>query len=535
VFLRGIGAAATGAAATAALSGCTLPGSPSSGAEPGNGDGNGAPTDPPATPCTTPATLPSEWAQEADVVVLGTGFAGLAAAVAAADANATVLVLEKLSEAEEGGNSKICGNMWWTPTSAAEGARYIKALCMGLTDDACIQMLAQEMSTLNDWLSAKLRLTATPIGIFQPEYPELPGAASVRTWTGPSGLWEPLRAAVSSRRVDVLHETPAVELIQDPSTREIKGVIARSGGREINIKCRRGIVLACGGFEFGHDLQAQHLPGWPVFGQGSPGNTGDGIRMAQKTGAALWHMNNALAHVGCFVPDPADPRSIPIPIALPAGCILVDRSGDRFMDEQRPNRHGFGHKELLFYFDGLKQAFTRIPCYAVFDETTRRAGKLEGGLAGWNGAHRTYRWSADNSAEIASGWIKKGQTLEALASACGADPATLSATVTRYNGFCAAGKDQDFGRSSSTLRALTTAPYYALPIHPVMYNTQGGPRRNEKCQVVTPSGAPIPRLYSAGELGSFWGWMYNGGGNAAEAVITGRLAGNNSAREPPWA
>jgi succinate dehydrogenase/fumarate reductase flavoprotein subunit len=467
-------------------------------------------------------------------VVLGTGFAGLAAAITAADANAKVLVLEKMSEAEEGGNSKICGNMWWAPTSAAEGAKYITALCMGLTDDACIQWLAGEMATLNDWLSSKLRLTATPLGIFQPEYPELPGSGAVRTWTGPSGLWEPLKAAVSSRRVDILYGTPAIDLIQDPSTREIKGVVAKSGGQTLNIKCKRGVVLACGGFEFGRDLQAQHLPAWPVFGQGTPGNTGDGIRMAQKAGAALWHMNNALAHVGCFVADPGDPKSIPIPLSLPAGVILVDKTGARFMDEKRPERHGFGHKELLFYFDGLKQAFTRLPCYGVFDEATRKAGRLQGGLSGWAGAHQTYSWSADNSAEVASGWIKKGQTVEALATAMGADAATLSATVTRYNGFCTAGKDQDFGRAASSLKALTTAPYYAIPIYPMMYNTQGGPRRNEKCQVVTPSGDPIPRLYSAGELGSFWGWMYNGGGNAAEAVVTGRLAGARSAGEAPW-
>ncbi len=548
-FLRGMGAAATGVAASAALSGCI----PLDGSGAGAGGTSQPPSDagstcpptpsntcdecPPAQQCPSPATLPSEWAQEVDVVVLGTGYAGLSAALSAADANAKVLVLEKMSKDEEGGNSKICGNMWWTPTSVDEGAKYVTALCMGLTDDACIQMLVGEMFKLNDWLSTTIHLTASPLGVFQPEYPELPGSASVRTWTNGSGagLWQPLRDAVAARGINVLYGTPAVDLIRDPSTGEIKGVIARTGGQDINIKCKRGVVLACGGFEFGHDLQAQYLPGWPVYGQGTPGNTGDGITMAQKAGAALWHMNNALAHVGCFVPDPNDSKSIPIPIALPTECILVDKSGSRFMDERRAERHGFGHKEFLFFFDGLAQSFPRIPCYALFDENARRAGKLEGGLAGWNGAHQTYSWSADNSAEVTKGWISKGQTLDAVAAAFGAVPATLNATVTRYNGFCTAGKDQDFGRSPSTLKALTTAPYYALPIYPVMYNTQGGPRRNPKCQVITPTGEPIPRLYSAGELGSFWGWMYNGGGNAAEAVITGRLAGQNSAGESPWA
>jgi succinate dehydrogenase/fumarate reductase flavoprotein subunit len=470
------------------------------------------------------------------VVVLGTGFAGLATAIAAADAGAKVLILEKMSQAEEGGNSKVSGNMWWTPTSATDGVTYIKALCTGLTDDTCIQTLAKEMSTLNTYL-ATLGVSPSALGVFQPEYPELSGSSTVRTWSNGSGgtLWQALRDAVTSRKIDVLYQTPAVDLIQDPSTREIKGVIASSDGKNINIKCKRGLVMACGGFEFDYDMQGQYLPGWPVFGHGSPGNTGDGVKMGLKAGAALWHMNNALAHVGCFVSTPSDPKSIPIPLSINSSCILVDKFGSRFMNEQRTERHGFGHKEYLFFFDGLKQAFSRLPCYAVFDETGRKSGKLQGGLAGWFGNHSTYTWSSDNSAEVTSGWIKKGQTLDALATAIGADAATLGAAITRYNGFCTAGKDDDFGRAASSLKALSAAPYYALPIYPLMYNTQGGPRRNDKCQVLTPSGDPIPRLYSAGELGSFWGWMYNGGGNASEAVITGRIAGTNAAGQGPWA
>jgi len=533
---------ATGGQEPGATGGATTGGAATGGAgvDPSGGAATGGaqncPECPPPTECVTPATLPTEWAREADVVVLGTGFAGLAAAIAAADAGAEVLILEKMPEAEEGGNSIISGNMWWTPTSVEGGRTYIAALSMGATDDSYIQMLAQEMYGLNDWL-ATLGITASPLGIFEPEYPELPGSDAGRTWANNAGggLWQPLRDAVSGRGVEVLYETPGVDLIQDPTTREIKGVVARSGGQNVNIRCKRAVILACGGFEFDLALQAQYLPAWPVFCQGTPGNTGDGIRMAQKAGAALWHMNNTLAHVGCFVPDPTDPTSLPISLALPNGCILVDQFGSRFMNERREDRHGFGHKEYLLFFDALRQSFSRIPCYGLFDDTTRRAGRLAGGLSGWFGRHGTYTWSADNSAEIASGWIKQGQTWDALAAAIGVEPAVLNATIARYNEFCAAGQDQDYGREASTLQALTTAPYYAIPIYPMMYNTQGGPRRNEACRVVSPTGEAIPRLYSAGELGSGWGWMYNGGGNASEAVITGRRAGVNAAGEAPWA
>ncbi|HMA97728.1 MAG TPA: FAD-dependent oxidoreductase [Polyangiaceae bacterium] len=490
---------------------------------------------PPKTECATPATMPSDWAQEADVIVLGTGFAGLAAAIGAADAGASVLVLEKMPKAQEGGNSVISGNMWWTPTSVQEGIKYITALCAGTTDAPYIETLAQEMMKLNDWLGT-LGLSASSLGVFQPEYPELAGSSSVRTWSnkGSGGLWQPLKDAVTKRKVTIRYEMPAVDLIQDPSTREVKGLVATSNGQRANIRSRRGIVLACGGFEFDYTMQAQYLPAWPVFCQGSPGNTGDGIKMALKAGAALWHMNNSLAHVGCFVSDPTDPRTIPIPLSLGNNAILVDRFGARFMNEKRQERHGFGHKEYLFFFDGLKQAFSRIPCYGVFDETMRKSGKLAGGLLGWYGKFGSYTWSADNSAEVTSGWIKRAETLADLATAIGVDAATLSATVKRYNDFCEAGADQDFGRSASSLKAVSTAPFYAIPIYPLMYNTQGGPRRNEKCQIVDPFGKAIPRLYGAGELGSGWGMMYNGGGNASEAVISGRLAGGNAAGEGPW-
>jgi succinate dehydrogenase/fumarate reductase flavoprotein subunit len=588
-FLKGVGVAATGAAASAALSGCsnsdcncgdaqtlatgnTDAGCPSSGlgdaggtqsqttsgAGSGsvgaggagstqtqtqhNGDDAGCP---PVTQCQTPAALPTDWKEEADVVILGTGFAGLATAINAFDLGAKVLILEKLSQAEEGGNSTVSGNAWWSPSNLQDAITYMKALCFGLTDDKCIETLAQEMSTINDCLSSVLGISIIPMPVLAPEYPELPGSGTVQCWMSSNlagtlsggALWQPFRDAVSTRGINVLYETPGVELIQDPSTREIKGVVAKKGGQRINIKAKRAVVLACGGFEFNFEMQGQFLEGWPVYCQGSPGNTGDGIMMAQKAGAARWHMNNALAHVGCIIIPDLDP--IPIPASFPSnGYMLVDKFGARFMNEKREQRHGFGHKEILFFFDGLKQTFPRLPCYAVFDDTARRAGAVAsgGGFMGWYGKRSTaYQWSSDNSAEVTKGWIKQGQTLAELATAFGADSNTLTTAVNKYNQFCSAGNDQDFGRPANSLQALSTPPYYAIPIYPLMYNTMGGPRRNEKCQIIDPFSQAIPRLYSAGEMGSFWGWMYNGGGNNCECMCTGRVAGKNATAEAPWA
>jgi predicted oxidoreductase len=81
---------------------------------------------------------------------------------------------------------------------------------------------------------------------------------------------------------------------------------------------------------------------------------------------------------------------------------------------------------------------------------------------------------------------------------------------------------------------LETPPYYALELNPCLINTQGGPRRNAAARVLDAFGDPIPRLYSAGELGSLWGIIYQGAGNIAECMVFGRIAGRNAAAERPW-
>jgi succinate dehydrogenase/fumarate reductase flavoprotein subunit len=82
--------------------------------------------------------------------------------------------------------------------------------------------------------------------------------------------------------------------------------------------------------------------------------------------------------------------------------------------------------------------------------------------------------------------------------------------------------------------AIEQPPFYGIELYPCLLNTQGGPRRNEAAQVLDSFGRPIPRLYSAGELGSMWGMIYQGAGNIAECLVFGRIAGRNVAGERPW-
>jgi succinate dehydrogenase/fumarate reductase flavoprotein subunit len=486
----------------------------------------------------TASTIPRKWDRETDVIAVGTGFAGLATAITVKDAGAKVLILEKMPKEHEGGNSRVSGNMWWTPTNLPEALQYMEALNDGLTDQESVRALAGEMLKLNDWLE-KLGVTPARLGMFQPEHPELPGSGCVRTWSnngaGNAKLWIPVREQAEKRGIEVLYETPAIELIMSPATGEILGVKAISKGKTISIKARKGVVLACGGFEFDFEMQKQFLPGWPTYGRGTPGNTGDGIRMAQKAGAALWHMNNSLAGIGCLIVPEFAP--VMIPAAMPGnGYIYVDKTGKRFMSELRENRHGFGHKEYLLYFDGVLGEFTRLPCFGIFDENTRVRGPIISGgwKFGWFSWFCDYQPSRDNTKEIEKGWIIKGDTLGDLAGKLEIKPADLEASVARYNEHCKSQADPDFSRPPRTLVPIEKPPFYGIKLYPATFNTQGGPRRNARCQVVDPYNQPIARLYSAGELGSFWGWMYNGGGNNAEALCTGQIAGRNVVAAKPW-
>jgi len=157
---------------------------------------------------------------------------------------------------------------------------------------------------------------------------------------------------------------------------------------------------------------------------------------------------------------------------------------------------------------------------------------------GW-GQKTGYRWSRDNSKEIANGWIIQGKTIEELAHSIATTEANqgriteerLRATLEAYNSSCENGHDYEFGRSVESLRPVKEAPFYALPLYPRLLNTQGGPRRNAEARVLRPDGEIIPRLYTAGELGSLWGLIYEGGSNLSECIVSGRIAGKNAATE----
>ncbi|MCC6474892.1 MAG: FAD-binding protein, partial [Burkholderiales bacterium] len=245
----------------------------------------------------------------------------------------------------------------------------------------------------------------------------------------------------------------------------------------------------------------------------------------RRIGAALWHMGVAVGAFGLKTADYQAPFGISY--AAP-GFIYVNKHGRRFTNETGWELH-FAWQALCAV-DPRSPGYPTLPFYGVCDRDTLRKGALH---AGASGTSRSYQWSADNSAEVARGWISEGKSLDDLARRLAMDPAILERTVARYNQACNTGLDADFQRAKDTLRPLVTPPYYAVELSPWLVNTMGGPRRDARARVVDTGGRPIPRLYSAGELGSLWGHLYCGGGNVCEALAVGRIAGRNAAAETP--
>lgn len=186
----------------------------------------------------------------------------------------------------------------------------------------------------------------------------------------------------------------------------------------------------------------------------------------------------------------------------------------------------------LGLFDPDVVDFERIPAYMVFDEDGRKLGRIANPLTA--NADDRYVWSEDNSAEVERGWIKKYDTLEALAAGQNFDLATLRKTLDRWNGIVEQHHDEDFRRPAGTQFPIKKPPYYVVPVWPLLTNTQGGPEHDERQRVIDPYGNPIPRLYAVGELGSFFGHIYLLGGNLSEIIISGRVAGEDAANLEPW-
>lgn len=493
--------------------------------------------------------------EEYDVVVLGMGGAGMNAAVAAYEEGAKVLLCEKAPEGMEPGNTKVCGQVILSTDDADQFYIYLKQL-MGKYqnyDDECLRAFADGaegnwswmMDVLGgdpdvsywseepDWThlgGARWQQVDSFMGIDRPgwiliwdEFPEFEGSehALIYTFSGrehDSSYYNKLVENIEQREGDnlvVYKGCPGKELILDDSGTVI-GVVVEKDGAELRIKANGGVCLCTGGFEANRTMIGNYLQMPYAYSRAGSMNTGDGILMAQRAGAQLWHMSN-ISGLSFAYHKEGDKNSTAINNG-PARGIYVGPAGGRFMNEQGKSRHG-----RISFGGDWKMTPVTFPAYLVMDSDQIADPLVKG-------------FSDGNADEIASGIIISGETLEELGAnvrAAGKAPdfdanGELEAAIAKYNAYVESGEPDDFGRTCTV--PVATPPFYALELCPTMLNTQGGPRHNAKAQVLNLDGVPIEGLFSGGELGSIFPDMYNGGGNIGETMIFGRIAGQNAAK-----
>ncbi|WP_436775116.1 FAD-binding protein [Yinghuangia sp. YIM S09857] len=326
------------------------------------------------------------------------------------------------------------------------------------------------------------------------------------------------------RGVTTRLDTAVRELVTDDSG-AVVGVVVEHDGRTRRIGARRGVVLACGGFEWNPELVRAHI-GYDVQPLSPLGNnTGDGLLMASAAGAALANLASYWGTPAMFDPGIAQENGELIPQfewgrGTPAS-LIVNRAGRRFANEALPYNEfpkAFGR-----YDPDALDFPNRGPAWLVFDSSVRESQRILSMLPG----------GPDPD------WVHRADTIAELAELVSLDPEALTATVERFNTYAAKGEDPDFDRTGKGLMApgrvapLERAPYYAVAIHPGTLGTNGGPRIDRNGQVLRQGGGVVPGLYAAGNTAaSAFGWSYpSAGATIGNGVVFGYLAGRHVAEQ----
>lgn len=485
------------------------------------------------------------------MLVIGYGALGACAAIEAYDNGSIVLIIEKM--AQPGGNTAISSGGFMVPQDGPTALKYLTAtydLANSEKDDELLNTFCKEIMGVKDWMTGLK--DGTELWVYgHAGFQNLPGWEVIDKYRvrgkKRSGdcLFDLYRYAVEEKRnIPVMLETPAVQLIQKDG--QVVGAVAKNNGKNINIKANKAVILTTGGYEFDPESLRTYAQGENYHALGNPGNTGDGLRMAEAAGAGIWHTSGLSCPLGTKVPGHTASQAFN---TKQTGYILVDQNGKRFINEKQIEHHA--GILAVNYFDSYEMKYPRIPCYAIFDANSKEDGAFAPSYgSGWLRHREKWNWSRSNDKEIEAGIVKVGQNIQELAQKIGVDAKNLQATIDQWNSDLKGPEKKDslFGRtleghvgqvwphgaSKKQSSPLDKPPYYAIELFPAILNTQGGPRHNSKSQVLNPFGQPIPRLYVAGELGSFWGFIYQGCGNNAEALIFGRIAGEEASKEKRW-
>lgn len=495
-----------------------------------------------------------------DIAVIGYGFAGGMSAITAAQKGRHVVIFEKMSI--PGGISICSGGGFRVATDQKKAFSYLLDTNENTIDSELLEHFSHEMVRLPKILeelgkinNAKLVTLDRPANYplsgydaFQfleyesiPNFDQIKEFPRARSLKAGANAFKVIFDNVNKLNIEVRYKSNAKRLITDKNG-VIKGVTIEIDGSIRHIHTRYGVILACGGFEAGVDMQRQYWQLYPVLPAATIGNTGDGIRMAQALGADVSHMWHFHGSYGFKHPDPSYPfgiRSKKLPDWTPnvttadveMSWILVNKDGERFMNEYEPYSHDTGHRPMD-RFDPTTGKFVNLPAFMIFDEVGRK--KYPVAKAFINDPDiDVYEWSTDNLKEIKLGILKKAESIENLAKLMKVPIIKLNKTLEEWNRLCETNGEDKFGRLAKTRIPINFPPFYYGEIWPVVSNTQGALVHNIKQEVLNPFKEKIERLYVAGEIGSIWGFLYLSGGNLSECIISGKIAGTEVSELKP--
>ena len=462
-----------------------------------------------------------------DIVVVGAGLSGLTAAVSAAEAGASVIMVEKAAFA---GGASLRANSGYMVVEIDENEAYHITEEEDHLPDALNRWKTLQAQSVSESIYpdydrlADMFIKAMP-GlywmqdhgiIFTPKRPIADKGMAVVTGDAPdmqaskpSGrVIEKLVNEALALGVQIIYEAPAVTLLTQGDA--VVGVEAISPDSKIEILAKK-TILACGSYPDNSEMIAELVPQIPQSSSTSATNVGDGIRMAMELGAVLYEDQWPTGS-----PSPALINENPMAAVFVEGGspldvsestysrLMVNANGERFMNEA-------GHYSLqvmIFAYDN------NGPYWSVYNGLDPQVAEIaETGLAG--------------------GTVIKGNSIEELAVQAGMDPSVLRKTFDRYNSMAKNGVDEDFGKKESYFGAYSEeGPYYLVQVIPSITDIMGGIKTNYDYEVIREDGSTIENLYAIGSMSNrpFYNQWYVSGSFLTFAAVAGQLAGTHAAQ-----
>ncbi len=458
--------------------------------------------------------VPKKWDSEADVIVIGAGTAGLPAAITASDKGAKVVVLEVWS----GMASSLAMIAGGTPFAGVDLQKE-----KGI-EDSSDKLFKEAVETSCG--SPELWRAITDRQLETYEWLKSIGAKPSQLLLGPGhkvmrsirfeghgpALLKLFRKTAEAKGISILFNHRAERLIYNTELGRITGVRVKSKDKIMNLRARKAIILATGGFVNNKELIKEYGPNYvDCIPTAPPTHVGDGLKMALAVGAATEGIGLAVC------PSMSVDIHSRRPVLMGAeGGIQVKTDGNRWTNEMPtpPASYTSGYKELLLQDQSGDH-------FVMYDEKARRSAPPQ-----------SYQISKEFSANTI------GELEKILGIATGA----LKATINEYNSdIDTYGYDRKFGRRQKGLAdsneppsKLDTPPFYAIKCKVCLTSMKGGVKINAKDQVIDQFGDVIPGLYAAGEIiGGLMGKPahYFTGAMTLSAFVQGRIAGENAAAE----